>query len=254
MTVFDVYDFLNEKFDFSYTMKGDNVGLLVGNGKDIVKGILVCLDLTDQSVSEAVEVGANLIVTHHPVIFDGIKSVTSDSLIYRVIRNGISVISAHTNLDAAEGGINDYLCELVGLTNVIIPEKEEGIFFTVGRIGEFEKPISADDLAEKLSAVLSANVRYVGENSFIKRLAVCSGGGGSLFREALSTGADAYLTGDVKHDVFMDSHNIGFTVFDAGHFSTEDIIINPLCELLKKAFPETKVTENHFSPIKHKNI
>lgn len=254
MTVFEVFDFLNEKFDFSYTMKGDNVGLLVGNGKDVVRGILVCLDLTDNAISEAVEKGANLIVTHHPVIFNPLKSVTEDGLVYRVVRNGISVISAHTNLDAAEGGINEHLSALIGLENVEKVTGEEGVFFTVGRVGEFSEPVSADALAEKLSKTLSANIRYVGDNKFIKRLAVCSGGGGSLFKEALTTGADAYLTGDVKHDVFIDSHHLGFTVFDAGHFETEDIIIPVLAKALREAFPETPVTENHFCPIKHKNI
>ena len=255
MTVFDVLDFLNEKFDFSYTMAGDNVGLLVGNGKDTVKGILACLDLTDQAITDAVNNDANLIVTHHPVIFNPIRSVTSDSLIYRVITNGISVISAHTNLDAGDGGINDLLCSLIGLTNI---EKTnslgEGVFFKVGRVGEFEEPISADELAEKLSEVLSTPVFYVGDNKFVKKLAVCSGGGGGLFREAMSTGADAYLTGDVKHDVFMDSHHEGFTVFDATHFHTEDIIITPLSNLLREAFPDIPIFENHFSPIKRKGI
>lgn len=255
MTVFEIYDFLDEKFDFSFTMAGDNVGLLVGNGKDTVKGILACLDLTDQAITDAVNYGANLIITHHPVIFNPIKSVTSDSLIYRVITNEISVISAHTNLDAGNGGINDYLCELVGLVNVEKTDSlGEGVFFKVGRIGEFEEAMSADELAEKLSKVLSTPVSYVGENKFIKRLAVCSGGGGGLFREAMSTGADAYLTGDVKHDVFMDSHHEGFAVFDASHFYTEDIIIAPLCKLLKDAFPDIPIFENHFCPIKRKSI
>ena len=255
MTVFEIYDFLDEKFDFSYTMAGDNVGLLVGNGKDTVKGILVCLDLTDQAISQAVEVGANLIITHHPVIFGGIKSVTADSLIYRVITNGISVISAHTNLDAGDGGINDLLCSLVGLTNVEkVSSLGEGVFFKVGRVGEFEEPISANALAEKLAKTLSVPISYVGENTAIKRLAVCSGGGGGLFREAMSTGADAFLTGDVKHDVFIDSHNEGFAVFDASHFFTEDIIISPLATLLAESFPEIPITENHFCPIKRKSV
>ncbi len=253
MTVFEVFDFLNEKFDFSYTMQGDNVGLLVGSGNSIVKGIHVCLDLTDKAISDAVENGANLIVTHHPVIFDGLKTVTSDSLIYRVIRNDISVISAHTNLDAAEGGINDLLCKMFELTDVIRPEGE-GVFFTVGRVGELPEPISADELAKKISATLNTNVNYVGDNTFIKRLAICSGGGGGLFKQAISTGADAYLTGDCKYDHFMYSHEIGFTLFDAGHFPTEDIIVPVVAKLLREAFEGTPVTETHFCPIKHINI
>ena len=124
----------------------------------------------------------------------------------------------------------------------------------VGRVGEFEEPISADELAEKLSKLLNTNITYVGENKFIKKLAVCSGGGGSLYQQALTTGADAYLSGDFKHDHFMSAHLLGFSVFDAGHFPTEDIIVTPVANLLKEAFPDIPVFENHFSPIKHKNI
>ena len=254
MTVFEIYDFLNEKFDFSTKMDWDNVGLLVGNGRDTVKGILVCLDLTEQSLADAVKQGANLIITHHPVVFDGLKTVTTDGLIYPAARNGISIISAHTNLDAADGGINDYLARLVGLTNIERAPDKPGIFYSVGRVGEFEEPISADELAEKLSKVLKTNITYVGENKFIKKLAVCSGGGGGLYTEALSTGADAYLSGDFKYDHFMAAYPIGFALFDAGHFPTEDIIITPVANLLRENFPDIPVFETHFTPIKHKTI
>lgn len=253
MTVSDVFNLLNERFDFSYTMHEDNVGLLVGSGDSVVKGIHLCLDLTDESLADAIKNGANLIVTHHPVIFDGLKRVTDDSRIYKAIRNDIAIISAHTNLDAAEGGINHLLTKLLGLVNVVKPEGT-GIFFIVGRVGELPEPMSADELAKKISYVLNAHVTYVGENKAIKTLAICSGGGGGLYKEALLTKADAYLTGDCKYDYFMHAHDIGHTLFDAGHFHTEDIIIPVVANLLKEAFPDTPITETHFCPIKHINI
>lgn len=248
MTVYDIYDFLDEKYDFSSALPYDNVGLLVGDGREKVRGILVCLDCTDEAVSEAVRCGTNLIVTHHPVIFDPLKSVTEQSLVYRLIKNGISVISAHTNLDAASGGVNDALCRAVGLTDVEKVLDSEDFAY---RIGELSEPMTSDELAKAVGEKLSVRVKYVGASAFIKRVAVCSGSGGSMLSEVLQTGVDAYLTADVKHNIFMEAHEAGITLIDAGHFNTEDVVTEPLCEELRKAFPETAVTAFHFSPIKY---
>ena len=136
MIVYDIYDFLDEKYDFSSALEYDNVGLLVGDGRDKVTGVLVCLDCTDEAITEAVKQGANLIVTHHPVIFDPLKSVTEQSLVYRLIKIGISVISAHTNLDQADGGVNDALAEAVGLSDVEKIADSEGFFYRIGELSE----------------------------------------------------------------------------------------------------------------------
>lgn len=247
MIVYDIYDFLDAKYDFSSALSYDNVGLLVGDGREKVTGVLVCLDLTDEAISEAVNCGANLIITHHPVIFDPLKSVTEQTLVYRLIRNGISVISVHTNLDQADGGVNDVLCQKAGLINVEKVADHEGFLY---RIGELAKPMTADEFAKAVSDSLDYPVKYVGTNSHVKRVAVCSGSGGSMLYEVAEQGIDAYLTADIKHDVFMDAHAMGIALFDAGHFGTEDIIVKPLAEELKKAFPDVNIYENHFSPIK----
>ncbi len=248
MIVYDVYDFLDEKYDFSSALEYDNVGLLVGDGRQRIEGILVCLDLTDEAVTEAVRLGANLIVTHHPVIFDPLKSVTEQSLVYRLIRNGISVISAHTNLDQADGGVNDILCNVLGLKSVEKVLDSEGFAY---RTGELCEAMTSDEFAKFVGEKLSVVTKYVGESSFIKRVAVCSGSGGSMLGDVLKTGADAFVTADVKHNVFMEAHEAGITLIDAGHFNTEDVVIEPLCEEMRKAFPEIKVVAFHFSPIKY---
>lgn len=248
MIVYDVYDFLDEKYDFSSALPYDNVGLLVGDGREKVTGILICLDLTDEAVTEAAKLGANLIVTHHPVIFDGLKSVTEQSLIYRLIRNGISVISAHTNLDQADGGVNDALCNALGLVNVEKVLDSEGFAY---RIGELEDSATSDELAKFVGEKLNVTAKYVGESGFIKRVAVCSGSGGSMLPEVLAQGVDAYVTADIKHNVFMDAHEAGLTLIDAGHFNTEDVVIKELAKTVSQAFSETLVTEFHFSPIKY---
>ena len=247
MTVNDIYTYLDDKYNFSSALSYDNVGHLVGSLNSTVTGILVCLDCTDEAVSMAVGNGANLIVSHHPVIFDPLKSVTDESLVYRLIRNDISVISAHTNLDQADGGINETLAKVIGLENIERVTDSEGFVY---RIGETKEPVSADDFAKEVSKKLSLPVKYVGTNTHIKRVAVCSGSGGSMLYEVAEQGIDAYLTADIKHDVFMDAHAMGIALFDAGHFGTEDIIVKPLAEELKKAFPDIDVYENHFSPIK----
>ena len=248
MIVYDIYDFLDEKYDFSSALEYDNVGLLVGDGRVKVSGVLVCLDCTDEAITEAVKRGANLIVTHHPVIFDPLKSVTEQSLVYRLIKNGISVISAHTNLDGAHGGVNDALCSAIGLENVEKVQDHEGFAY---RIGELDEPMTSEEFAKSVGEKLSVRTKYVGESSFIKRVAVCSGSGGSMLGEVINTGVDAYVTADIKHNVFMDAHEAGLTLIDAGHFNTEDIIIDTLCDELSKAFPETIISSFHFSPIKY---
>ncbi len=247
MTVNDIYTFLNEKYDFSTALSYDNAGHLVGSLDNTVTGIVVCLDCTDETVSLAAQNGANLIVSHHPVIFDPMKSVTDNSVVYRLIRNDISVISAHTNLDQADGGINEVLAQTIGLKNIEKVTDREGFVY---RIGEIEEPIDADSFAKSVSEKLGLPVKYVGENTHIKRVAVCSGSGGSMLSEVANTGVDAFVTADVKHDVFLDAHSIGMVLLDAGHFNTEDIIVAPLAKELSKAFPKIKVTESHFTPIK----
>ena len=247
MTVNDIYTYLHDKYDFSSALSYDNAGHLVGSLDSTVTGVVVCLDCTEEAVSCAVENGANLIVSHHPVIFDPLKKVTDESIVYRLIRNGISVISAHTNLDQADGGINETLAKVIGLENIERVTDSEGFVY---RIGETKEPVSADDFAKEVSKKLSLPVKYVGTNTHIKRVAVCSGSGGSMLFEVAETGVDAFVTADVKHDVFLDAHALGMVLLDAGHFNTEDIIVEPLAKELKAAFPDIKVVENHFTPIK----
>ena len=248
MTVNDIYTFLNDKYDFSSALSYDNVGHLVGSLNNTVTGIVVCLDCTDDAVNMAVEKGANLIVSHHPVIFDPLKSVTDESLVYRLIRNDVSVISVHTNLDQADGGVNDALCLALELQEVEKVTDSEGFFY---RVGELDEPISAEEFANSVANKLNLRVKYVGENNAVKRVAVCSGSGGSMLGDVAKLGVDAYVTADVKHDVFLDAHELGLVLIDAGHFETEDLIVAPLAKELKDAFSEISVYENHFTPIKY---
>lgn len=250
MNVRDIYNFINEFAPFDTAAGFDNAGFLIGDKNAEVTGITVALDCYSAVIDEAVKNGCNLIVTHHPVIFDPLKKITADSRVYKLIKNGISVISAHTNLDAADGGVNDCLANKIGLFNVTgAGETQNGVFEY--RIGEINA-MSADDFAAHLAKVLNVRVKYCGKNGNISRVAICGGSGGSLLFEAAALGADALVTADCKHSVFVDADEFGTALFDCGHFNTEDVVTEPLGSMIRKKFKDIPVFTSHYTNIKYR--
>lgn len=246
MKVREILDFLYGIAPKELAEDFDNVGLLVGDENAEVKGIMVSLDCFDEVIDRAEDLGANLIVTHHPIIFSGLKSVTSDSLVYKLISKGISVISMHTNLDQADGGVNDALCEALGLYDI------EKIITTDGfsmRKGYFDQPEDPYSFARHIRESLGGMVKFVAGDHDITTVAVCGGSGGDFLFDALNSGADALVTADVKHHLFIEAGRLGISLYDAGHFNTEDVIVSTLCRDIAGAFPETDVSECHFSKI-----
>lgn len=242
-----VYDYLDKLAPFSTQMEFDNAGFLVGSTDEELTSAVVTLDVTDGAIEYAKNIGANLIVTHHPVIFNPLKNVLSTSLIYKLIKNNIAVISAHTNLDMAKGGVNDTLCKVIGLKKVksVIPC---GDCFEA-RIGELPKPLSADEFAAHLKTALGCTVKYSGEGT-IKTVGVCSGSGGDLLEDMKNLSVDAFVTADVKHSMFIFADTLGVSLYDCGHFNTEDIIVEPLCESLNKNVAMLKFFPYHSEIIK----
>lgn len=206
----------------------DNVGLLVGDPDTEIRAAVVSLDCTDAAIEKAVRAGADVIVTHHPVIFGGIKSVTADSRspIIKLIKNGISAISMHTNLDVSAGGVNDVLCSVIGLLDV---EPLDADGFTI-RKGRLKSAVSASRFAERLKSVLHGSVGYCLPERVISEVAVCSGSGGEFLAAAAKAGADAFVTADVKYHLFAEAERAGVALFDCGHFETEDVIVGPLAK------------------------
>ncbi len=250
MNVCDVYNFINEFAPFKTAAGFDNAGFLIGDKSAEVTGITVALDCYAGVIDEAVKNGCNLIVTHHPVIFDPLKKITADSRVYKLIKNGISVISAHTNLDAANGGVNDCLAKKIGLFNVTgVGETQDGVFEY--RIGEINA-MPADDFAAHLAKVLGVRVKYCGGKGDISKVAICGGSGGSLLCEAAALGADALVTADCKHSAFVDADESGTALFDCGHFNTEDVVIEPLGSMLRKKFKDVPVFTSHYTNIKYR--
>lgn len=246
MTVKDILQFLETVAPISTAAEFDNVGLLIGDETAEVKGILCSLDCFSEVVDRAEDLGANLIITHHPVIFEPLRAINKGDIAYRLVKSGISVISMHTNLDIAEGGVNDALCEKIGLYDVKPVTTHDGFLIKQGLLYESENPY---DFARHLKESLGGSVKFVAGSNDVLKVAVCSGSGGNYLQDAIDLGADAFVTGDVKHHVFIEAGEHNISLYDAGHFNTEDVIIAPLVRDLAAAFPEIPILECHFSKI-----
>ena len=232
LTVQQVYDFINERAPFETQLPFDNSGLLVGAPDREVTGIHFALDVTNAVIDEAIANGANLIVTHHPMMFSPIKRLVESNhearLLCRLIRAGISLISAHTNLDLAAGGINDVLAQRVGLTDV----QGEGFV----RVGTLPSPLTACELANSIGSSLGDVVRVMGNPSaVITKLGICSGSGADEWSAAAAMGAQAFLTGEAKHHIALEASSAGVVILEAGHHSTEEPGIFALAEALQNS-------------------
>lgn len=228
----------------------DNVGLLVGRAGREVTGILVALDVTEWVAEEALELGANLIVSHHPVMncaWRPVQSVRDDDpqgrLLLRLMENGVGCICMHTNLDKARGGVNDALAARLGLEDPALPEGGDGIL----RAGSVKEK-SCAELAVLVKERLGAGcVRFLDTGRTIRRVAVGGGACGGYFRAAAAAGCDALVTADVKYDQFLDAKALGLCLMDAGHFPTENVVCPVLAEYLRQKFPgvEVAVSRRH---------
>lgn len=219
LTVQQVYDFINDRAPFDTQLAFDNSGLLVGDPSRAVTGIHFALDVTPAVIDEAIAHGANLIVTHHPLMFSPLKRLVETdyeaSLLCRLIRADISLIAAHTNLDQAPGGVNDTLAETIGLTDVT----GEGFL----RIGSLVQPMTAGDLAAHISRQLGDVVRIMGDpHRIVTRLGLCSGSGSDEWPSAAALGAQAFLTGEAKHHHALAAAASGVVILEGGHHATEE--------------------------------
>ncbi len=240
-TIKDVTALLEEFAPLSYQAPYDNAGLIVGRSHSAVSGVVIAVDVTMEVIEEAKSIGANLIITHHPIVFHPLKRFNSATYVERcveeAIRSDIALYACHTNLDSAPGGMSWYLADMLGLTNLELLESTcniEGVGF--GVFGELSEPQSYSDylalVAERLN--LSA-VRHsrVAEERPISRVALCTGSGGSLIEAARSREVDLYITGDLKYNDFMEGSE-EFTIVDIGHFESEYCAIDLLYDILSK--------------------
>ena len=212
----------------------DNVGLLCGDAEQEVTKLLLTLDLDIDVALEAAREGAQMVVGHHPILFDPISRVTAQTpdgrMLRALARHNISYYAAHTNLDVAQGGLNDLLAKKFRLKNVeqLEPIDIEGE--GIGRIGDLDTPVTLRALAERVKKALKiTDLRYAGDDGqLVSRIAVNSGGGTSLIETALAQGADVLITGDYKYAQFRHCLAHGMQVIDVGHYDSEILV----CELL----------------------
>ncbi len=348
-SVGEIYGYIDRVAPFRQQEKWDNSGLLAGDHEQPVTKALLALDITNDVVNEAIILGARLIISHHPVIFQPIKAITAQGspIAYRLIKHGISAICAHTNLDIAGGGVNDVLARALGLRRVkglkslatedyykivvFVPKPNadevkhamaaagagtlgnytdcsfevtgKGVFkpseaaqpFTgkagilrevreariemicpksrlasviatmkkahpyeepaydifinhalkdsvsIGRVGILESPMTSSEFAAFAAHRLRAKgVRYTRGSAVISTVAVCGGSGSEYLLAAIEAGAEAFLTGDVKHNVFIDAKNLDYTLIDAGHFATEMLAVSSLKNRLQNQFSDVQ--------------
>lgn len=227
-TVTELESMVNGIAPFSLAEEWDNVGLLLGRRNATVERVLVALDVTQRVIDEAQALGVQAIVTHHPMMLSARRRMTDEdregSLMLRMAENGIAHIAAHTNLDAAQGGVNDVLMARMGAQNVT----GEGCI----RIGDLPQNMTLEQVVSRAEKSLKTRVRVYGAmDTPVHRLGCCSGGGSSAIAEAVAMGADCFITGEVKHHLALEAMDMGCCVMEAGHYETE----NPVCEVLASA-------------------
>lgn len=241
MTVRDILDYLSELAPLETAESYDNVGLLIGGADDSVTGVCCCLDITHEVIEEALKKKADLIISHHPVIFEGLKSIPPWSPVMKLVKNNIAAIAMHTNFDKAKDGVNAALVKALCF-------KSDGSFENgYGAICEITRDFTPKTLAEFCRKSLGIEcVRYSRKNAEQKRLsrvAVCCGGGvdRDIMRLARENGIDAIISGDIKHNFWIEAENCGITLIDAGHFGTERAAAETLERLVKERFSDIPV-------------
>lgn len=241
MKVYDVLAAMEQIAPSELCADWDNSGLLVGDGNAEVIKTYVCLDVTPQTAEDAVRRGCNLIVAHHPIIFSGVKRITSADftgrLLLQLISGGVNVIAAHTNYDNAERGVNYVLAEALGLQDIRSMSESNDNPSYIGRLAQ---AVSGRELAEIIKRALHIElVRAAGLQTEQKyqTIAVCGGAGVDLWNEALQAGADALLSADGKHHVGLEAAASGIAVFDGNHFHTENLAMAYLEKYLNEMLP-----------------
>lgn len=226
-------------------MSFDNVGLLIEPDHDEIRKVLTALDLTVPVAQEAVDGGYDLVLTHHPIFFEPVKSISptwnETAAAYLLIRHGIGHFAAHTNLDAADGGVNDVLAGLLALENVSKLPPDE-----LGRIGTLSEPMPFRAFAAFCEKVLHTRGRYVGDpDRIVKTVAVIGGAGGSDAAFAASAGCDVFVTGEMKHHEALLAEHLGLCCCIMGHYETEFPVLKPLISRLQSATNDVQYDLTH---------
>ena len=245
----DVVKVIEDFAPLSVQESWDNSGLCIGSPDAPVTSVLFGLDCTPELVDEAVKCGADMIVTHHPLIFSGLKRISPDDLVgaavIKAIHAGISIYAAHTSADKVIAGVSGAMAARLGLVNVNILD-EDGTGTGLGVVGDFPEPMTAEEAIELVKERFSLKVMRASRpvEGKISRVAMCGGSGGSLIGAAIKSGAQLYLSGDISYHNFFTRE--GFMIMDIGHYESEIEIVDILFSLIKKNFPTfaVRITQN----------
>lgn len=243
MKIKELLQYLDEKAPFASAEGFDNVGLLIGDGNTEIAGVCCCLDITHDIIKEAHEKGANLIVSHHPVIFSGLKSIPEWNVVTSLIRLDITAIAMHTNFDKAENGVNETLAELLDFDIIDVPEYEQ-FHDGFGLVCNVALGYTPEHLAEYCKEKLSLDgVRFSRQKNVINKIALCCGAGidADVMQYARENAVDAIISGDIKHNYWIEAENCGITLIDAGHFGTEKAAAHRLAKLVTEKLPSVPV-------------
>lgn len=239
---------LKQQADETYACSWDNVGLLVGSSEKEIHKIYIALDASDEAIAEAIAERADLLLTHHPLIFQGMKCITEQDFIGRrviaLIRADISYYAMHTNFDVM--GMADLASDRIHLNHrkpLEVTCVEDGSAYGIGRVGELESEMELSECCTLIKSAFDLNhVKVFGNlQSIVKRAAICPGAGKSNVAHALKAGAQVYITGDIDHHTGIDAAACGMAVIDAGHYGIEHIFISYMAEYIQKHAPELTV-------------
>ena len=227
----------------------DNSGLCVGSPEDEVTSALFALDCTEQLVDEAIACGADMIITHHPLIFSGLKKISPEdqvgAAVIKAIKNGIAIYAAHTNADKVIAGVSGAMAAKLGLCDVRILD-EDGEGTGLGVVGDLSQPLTADEAVALVKEKFGLKMLKASRPSdgLISRVAMCGGSGSSLIGAARRSGAQLYISGDISYHNFFTPE--GFMIMDIGHYESEIEIVNILFSLIMKKFPTfaVRITQN----------
>lgn len=237
MKISEIIDALEFYAPLDLQEEWDNSGIQVGNPDDEVKGVLLCTDVTEDILDEAIERGANLVISHHPLLFTPLKKIAGRNYIERIvataIKRDITIYAAHTNMDSAVGGVNHKMAEKLRLTDVKPLEGGMGV------VGNLDRPESARRFLERLKATFEVDtVRYSGvvDDVTVTRVAMCGGSGSFLKNEAIAEGAQVFITGDCKYHEFMGDED-RIILADIGHWESEHFTKEIFLAIIKEKNP-----------------
>jgi dinuclear metal center YbgI/SA1388 family protein len=252
MKVKDIISVIEEFAPLSLQESWDNSGLCIGSPEDSVSSVLLGLDCTPELVDEAISCGADMIVTHHPLIFSGLKKISPEDkvgeAVIKAIKAGISIYAAHTSADKVIAGVSGAMAARLGLKDVAILD-EDGDGTGLGVVGNLPEAMAAEDVIRLVKDRFGLKAMRASRpvDGMIERIALCGGSGGSLIKAARRSGAQLYISGDISYHNFFTED--GFMIMDIGHYESEIEIVDILFSLIKKNFPTfaVRITQNIYS-------